>query len=409
MGWLVSAFGLWFGAAPSPKTRAISHISMFFSSFAWHCRFPGAAEDKRGWRDETERKFILSAVTRGLNSPYRREGLRGTCSSAGAHLPDQDRKLNGKAEKHPYLVGISTEPGSFGTGILISPKFVLTCGHVLREFTSVEVVSQEGTIPARTVKVDPSLDLALLELERPIAAMSAKFTDSPLRPGVVLLAVGVQETPGQPHRLTVAEIELTYLNKNDADGKILDMQFTGGARPGYSGGPAVVEEGGALHCVGVLRCGGRWAYSTHAIGLGAIRAFVADYIPSATLQEGKLGKKAEGNRQLHRNRGLLSRPLTAAAVLCGVVIFCAIGWHFWPSHTVVGPTSTPQKSTVGPTAGTTPPPTPPQLIQVWVNIPTHVYHCPGSPWYEKTKHGEKMTQAEAQKKGNRPAYGKACK
>lgn len=46
--------------------------------------------------------------------------------------------------------------------------------------------------------------------------------------------------------------------------------------------------------------------------------------------------------------------------------------------------------------------------RVWVNLPTHVYHCPGDRWYGKTKHGEYMTQAEAQKKGNRPAYGRVC-
>ena len=48
-------------------------------------------------------------------------------------------------------------------------------------------------------------------------------------------------------------------------------------------------------------------------------------------------------------------------------------------------------------------------IKVWVNTPTGVYHCPGSRWYGTTKHGEYMTQAEAQKKHYRPAYGKVCR
>ena len=47
--------------------------------------------------------------------------------------------------------------------------------------------------------------------------------------------------------------------------------------------------------------------------------------------------------------------------------------------------------------------------QVWVNTASAVYHCPGTRWYGKTKHGEYMKQAEAQKKGNRPAYGKVCR
>jgi len=47
-------------------------------------------------------------------------------------------------------------------------------------------------------------------------------------------------------------------------------------------------------------------------------------------------------------------------------------------------------------------------VKVWVNTNFGVYHCPGTRWYGKTKQGEYMTQAEAQKKGNRPAYGKVC-
>jgi hypothetical protein len=47
-------------------------------------------------------------------------------------------------------------------------------------------------------------------------------------------------------------------------------------------------------------------------------------------------------------------------------------------------------------------------VKVWVNTASGVYHCPGTRWYGKTKHGEYMTQAEAQKKGFRPAYGKVC-
>lgn len=48
-------------------------------------------------------------------------------------------------------------------------------------------------------------------------------------------------------------------------------------------------------------------------------------------------------------------------------------------------------------------------VRVWVNTATGVYHCPGSRWYGKTKQGEYMTQAEAQKKHYRPAYGKVCR
>jgi hypothetical protein len=48
-------------------------------------------------------------------------------------------------------------------------------------------------------------------------------------------------------------------------------------------------------------------------------------------------------------------------------------------------------------------------IRVWVNTASGVYHCPGSRWYGNTKQGQYMTQAEAQKKHYRPAYGKVCR
>jgi hypothetical protein len=48
-------------------------------------------------------------------------------------------------------------------------------------------------------------------------------------------------------------------------------------------------------------------------------------------------------------------------------------------------------------------------VRVWVNTATGVYHCPGSRWYGRTKQGDYMTQAEAQKKRYRPAYGKVCR
>ena len=47
--------------------------------------------------------------------------------------------------------------------------------------------------------------------------------------------------------------------------------------------------------------------------------------------------------------------------------------------------------------------------KVWINTASSVYHCPGTRWYGNTKHGEYMSQKEAQEKGNRPAYGKVCR
>jgi micrococcal nuclease len=46
--------------------------------------------------------------------------------------------------------------------------------------------------------------------------------------------------------------------------------------------------------------------------------------------------------------------------------------------------------------------------RVWVNTASKVYHCPGTKYYGNTSRGTYMTEAEAQEKGYRPAYRRAC-
>jgi hypothetical protein len=47
--------------------------------------------------------------------------------------------------------------------------------------------------------------------------------------------------------------------------------------------------------------------------------------------------------------------------------------------------------------------------QVWVNSDSKVYHCSGTRWYGKTKHGEYMSESQAVAQGNRADHNKACK
>ena len=42
---------------------------------------------------------------------------------------------------------------------------------------------------------------------------------------------------------------------------------------------------------------------------------------------------------------------------------------------------------------------PKKSVTVWVNLPSGVYHYPGTRWYGKTKSGKFMTEAEAKAAG----------
>jgi hypothetical protein len=46
--------------------------------------------------------------------------------------------------------------------------------------------------------------------------------------------------------------------------------------------------------------------------------------------------------------------------------------------------------------------------QVWANLKSKVYHCPGDRYYGKTKSGEFLPESQAIAQGFRPDHGKAC-
>jgi len=46
--------------------------------------------------------------------------------------------------------------------------------------------------------------------------------------------------------------------------------------------------------------------------------------------------------------------------------------------------------------------------RVWVNTNTGVYHCSGTRYYGKTKAGKYLSEAEARRAGYHPAYGRGC-
>lgn len=205
-----------------------------------------------------------------------------------------DKILTG-ASQYPYIVGVSG-PMGFGTGTLISSHFVLTCNHVLdhgiysNQPKRTKIMTSQGSINAAIKCVDRRFDLALIELTDPISCQKLRFADDKLKSGMTATAVGVQEHPGYPDQLVIAETKMKCLNINAWNGEILDIQLEGGARSGYSGGPLIVQPEEDACCIGLISAGTARAATTLAIGLARIRAFIVKHLPSVNLMEPPLPK-----------------------------------------------------------------------------------------------------------------------
>jgi len=76
-----------------------------------------------------------------------------------------------------------------------------------------------------------------------------------------------------------------------------------------------------------------------------------------------------------------------------------------PAPTVVKAAANRARATA---PGTTPAQAPPNPTDVWVNLSTKAYHCPGTKYYGATKHGKYLSDADAKAAGFHPSYGKAC-
>jgi hypothetical protein len=79
-----------------------------------------------------------------------------------------------------------------------------------------------------------------------------------------------------------------------------------------------------------------------------------------------------------------------------------------PAPSVPAATPSPAASTRASAPVTTPAQAPANPSDVWVNLSTKAYHCPGTKYYGTTKHGKYMSEADAKAGGFHPSYGKTC-
>jgi len=113
-----------------------------------------------------------------------------------------------------------------------------------------------------------------------------------------------------------------------------------------------------------------------------------------------------------------------------ILVACVVRWGIWSNHPVKATGTPPAAATAthrkpAPDAGLSlfdrmliqlglaEAPDPPQDkgnpgVQVWVDLHTALYYCPGTDLYGKTPQGKFTTQREAQLDQFEPAYRKAC-
>jgi hypothetical protein len=134
-----------------------------------------------------------------------------------------------------------------------------------------------------------------------------------------------------------------------------------------------------------------------------------------------------------KRTGALTRFLTARRgdfylALALILVACVIRWGIWSNHSVSA-TGSPSAATAHHkpgsnadlslfdrmlvTLGLAEAPDPPEdrgnpNTEVWVDLQTALYYCPGADLYGKTPKGRFATQRDAQLDQFEPAYRKAC-
>ena len=201
------------------------------------------------------------------------------------------------AQSRPYVVRVETnacdpEDGALGSGYLIDATHVVTVAHVIEnarglgDYRDIAVRSVDrGVTKARVVGIDPTRDLALLELKSSLAvttagaALGLEFASRPAREGDAVVALGYPD--GFP--LGSFQGHVVGLNRSvTVDGRSLTgmLQYDASVTQGNSGGPVLSEDG---RVVGLTDAG---AEGTDALNLAitGVSPYVLAWLAKPVIQ-----------------------------------------------------------------------------------------------------------------------------
>jgi TPR repeat protein len=143
--------------------------------------------------------------------------------------------------------GIAEGKGCVGTGFFVTEDgYFVTCEHVVRGATSFHVRSPSGSLPARLIKKDRTIDVAVLKVDGAFRALPVA-AQARVKLGEAVFTVGFPNPAlqGVEPKLTRGEIS----SMAGARDNPRYYQISVAVQPGNSGGALVDESGNAVGVV----------------------------------------------------------------------------------------------------------------------------------------------------------------
>jgi uncharacterized protein len=140
-----------------------------------------------------------------------------------------------------------SNPSASGTGFFISEDgFLVTNEHVVRDASQVRLVTRNGLISAKVVKVDAANDLALLKTEGRFVALPIASSRE-VKLGGTVVTVGFPNIGLQGFAPKLAKGEIAALSGASDDARYFQISVP--VQPGNSGGALVDEHGNVVGVV----------------------------------------------------------------------------------------------------------------------------------------------------------------
>jgi len=167
-------------------------------------------------------------------------------------------------------------PIGTGTAFFVAPGFVATNYHVIKDGSSFEISSPEGSLALEVVLSDPANDLAVLKVvgETRSPSLSLSTSDAVLGAETVVIGFPMGSTLGDGHKVTTGVVSST----EGLNGDPRSFQLTAPIQPGSSGSPVLSKDGSVIGIVVSTLDSLEAARRTGAIPQNVNFALKADYL-----------------------------------------------------------------------------------------------------------------------------------